>query len=356
LLIISIFLLSAVAICLFWGVISSIPSRTQELFGPPNPELTIWKEFSQSLILLRSQDQLLNPIDHDSPDLVVSIKAGDTPDQVLNTLINLRLVEHGAAFRAYLIYSGIDTKLQPGDYQFPPDISELELANLLGQPGSKLVNLSILAGWRSEEIGEQLTGLGFNITQQQFAEAVMRSGREGFLFPTTYQVMREISADELVERMYQEFFSQITPELESGFSAKGLTMDQAVILASIIQREAVVEEEMPLIASVFLNRLDQGLKLEADPTVQYALGYNANQETWWTNPLSLEDLRINSPYNTYEYPGLPPGPICNPGLPALRAVANPANTNYQYFRSACDGSGRHLFAETFEDHLDNACP
>jgi UPF0755 protein len=102
--------------------------------------------------------------------------------------------------------------------------------------------------------------------------------------------------------------------------------------------------------------LNQGLKLEADPTVQYALGYNSNQESWWTNPLSLEDLKINSPYNTYEYPGLPPGPICNPGLPALRAVANPANTNYQYFRSACDGSGRHLFAETFEDHLDNACP
>jgi UPF0755 protein len=353
---ISILLLSAVAVCLFWGVLSGIPRRTQELFGSPNSDLTIWKEFSQSLILLQSQDQLLQPINHDSPDLVFTINSGDSLDQVLKALIDLGIVEHGTAFRAYLIYSGIDTKIQPGDYQFPTEMSELELANLLSQPGSKLVNLSILPGWRSEEIGEQLPDLGFKITQQEFVEAVMRAGREGYLFPTTYQVERDISADPLVELMYQKFLSQITSELENQFSAQGLSVYQAVILASIIQREAVVEEEMPVIASVFLNRLNQGLKLEADPTVQYALGYNSNQESWWTNPLSLEDLKINSPYNTYEYPGLPPGPICNPGLPALRSVAEPAITNYQYFRSACDGSGRHLFAETFEDHLENACP
>ena len=107
---------------------------------------------------------------------------------------------------------------------------------------------------------------------------------------------------------------------------------------------------------MFLNRIASGIKLETDPTVQYALGYNPAQNTWWTNPLSVEDLQIDSPYNTYLYPGLPPGPIANPNLNALKAVAFPAQTPYYFFRSACDGSGRHTFAETFEEHLNNECP
>ena len=140
-----------------------------------------------------------------------------------------------------------------------------------------------------------------------------------------------------------------------GFMNQGLTIYQAVTLASIIQREAIVEEEMPLIASVFLNRLAASKNLAADPTVQYALGYNESQQTWWTNPLSAEDLQIDSPYNTYLYAGFPPTPISNPGLNALRSVAFPAQTPYYYFRAACDDTGRHLFSETFEEHLQNAC-
>ena len=112
---------------------------------------------------------------------------------------------------------------------------------------------------------------------------------------------------------------------------------------------------MPLIASVFLNRLRADMNLAADPTVQYALGYNQAQESWWTNPLSLEDLEFSSPYNTYLNPGLPPGPICNPSLAAIEAVASPADTTYFFFRAACDGSGRHSFAESFDEHLGNAC-
>ena len=97
------------------------------------------------------------------------------------------------------------------------------------------------------------------------------------------------------------------------------------------------------------------MKLEADPTVQYAIGYNILQQTWWTNPLNLLDLQLNSPYNTYIYEGLPPAPIANPGLSALRAVAFPDETVFYFFRAKCDGSGLHEFAETFEEHLENAC-
>lgn len=129
-----------------------------------------------------------------------------------------------------------------------------------------------------------------------------------------------------------------------------------MILASMVQREAMVTEEQPTIASVFLNRLASGMKMESDPTVQYALGYDMLKQTWWKNPLSTNDLQTDSRYNTYRYEGLPPGPISNPGIDALRAVAFPAQTGYYYFRALCDGSGRHAFAVTFEEHLNNACP
>jgi UPF0755 protein len=131
---------------------------------------------------------------------------------------------------------------------------------------------------------------------------------------------------------------------------------QAVTLASIVQREAVVADERPQIASVFLNRLHAGMKLDTDPTVQYALGFNPIQGTWWTNPLNATDLQVDSPYNTYIYTGLPPGPIANPSLSALRAVAFPAETPYYFFRARCDDSGLHDFAVTFEEHLQNGCP
>jgi UPF0755 protein len=160
----------------------------------------------------------------------------------------------------------------------------------------------------------------------------------------------------LVSILLQGFTSQLPKEAQAAYTEHGLTLFQAVTLASIIQREAMVEDEMPLIASVFYNRLAIGMKLEADPTVQYALGFNATQGTWWTNPLSGENMQFDSPYNTYLYPGLPPGPISNPGLAALEAVANPAQTTFYYFQARCDDSGLHNFAETFEEHKQNFCP
>ena len=144
--------------------------------------------------------------------------------------------------------------------------------------------------------------------------------------------------------------------MTNGFEQQGLTVYQAVTLASIVEREAVRDEEKPIIASVYLNRLRIGMKLEADPTVQYALGYNFGQGTWWTNPLSLDNLQYDSPFNTYLYGGYPPAPIANPSLEALQAVAFSIETPYYYFRARCDSSGYHAFAATFEEHLANGCP
>src|SRR3990170_1925365 len=180
--------------------------------------------------------------------------------------------------------------------------------------------------------------------------------RNLIFYPDSYIFPREISAGEMVNELVRNSALHLTLDLKNGFEKQGLNVYQAVTLASMVQREAVHEEEQPLIASVYLNRLKIGMKLDADPTVQYAIGYNILQKTWWTNPLSLLDLQINSPYNTYIYAGLPPTPIANPGLSALRAVAFPEETEFYFFRAKCDGSGFHEFAETFDEHLENACP
>jgi UPF0755 protein len=153
----------------------------------------------------------------------------------------------------------------------------------------------------------------------------------------------------------RNFSLHLTVDLREGIARQELDLRQAVTLASLVQREAVVADEGAQIASVFYNRLRAGMKLDSDPTVQYALGYNNAQGTWWTNPLSAIDLQIDSPYNTYIYTGLPPGPIANPSISALRAVAFPAETPYYFFRARCDGSGLHVFSITFEEHLQNGC-
>ncbi len=178
---------------------------------------------------------------------------------------------------------------------------------------------------------------------------------EGFLFPDTYLIEPDSNAQDIVFTMLANFEKRLDQEIHQGFTNQGLTIFEGVILASIVEREAVLPEERTRIAAVFHNRLNLGMPLEADPTVQFALGTQADVN-WWKPALTYDDLEIDSPYNTYRYAGLPIGPIANPGLDSLRAVAFPDQTNELYFRTLCDGSGGHAFAVTFEEHLLNACP
>ncbi|HEX2996802.1 MAG TPA: endolytic transglycosylase MltG, partial [Anaerolineales bacterium] len=217
-------------------------------------------------------------------------------------------------------------------------------------------------------IAGSLATSGLPITSDEFLNAATRPPQgfdfltgagsvEGFLYPDAYIFSRKLSsADEMIAAMVGNFAAHLTLDMRNGFEQQGLTVYQAVTLASMVEREAVQDDEQPFIASVYLNRLNVGMKMDADPTVQYAIGYNPLQQTWWTNPLSLPDLETNSAYNTYIYAGLPPTPIASPSLGALRAIAFPAETNYYYFRAKCDGSGFHEFSETFDEHLQNACP
>jgi len=174
---------------------------------------------------------------------------------------------------------------------------------------------------------------------------------EGFLFPDTYQFAVNISTTALIDTCCQNFDRRVTIEMRQQALDSGLTLFQALTLASIVEREAVVAEERPIIASVYLNRLRRGIYLEADPTVQYAKGYDAQNDRWWP-ALTLEELRtVDSSFNTFIHPGLPPGPICSPGLASIEAVLNPAQTEYLFFLAK--GDGTHAFATTYEEHLEN---
>jgi len=352
----SITVLFLAALCLLGVIAGSIPTRAAQSFGPPAPSLSIQKLYQQSIILIFSGDELFTPLGTPESSVRMTVNPGTSLEEILNQLEVLGLVQHRSTFRSYLIYSGIDTRIQAGEYRFAGSMTEIEIAQALESPAPSQTTVSILPGWRAEEISATFPGIGLELDPDEFLQIVESEGKEGYLFPGSYPVEREISAVELVDLLYQTFLSQITPEMESRLQNQGLSVHQAVILASIVERETVVEEEMPQIASVFLNRLRANMNLAADPTIQYALGYNQQQGTWWTNPLSLEDLKLPSSYNTYENPGLPPGPICNPGLAALQSIAQPAETDFLYFRALCDGTGRHAFTRTFEEHLQNACP
>ncbi|MCX6024963.1 MAG: endolytic transglycosylase MltG, partial [Chloroflexi bacterium] len=251
-----------------------------------------------------------------------------------------------------------------------PNLTPRALADLRVSGSSRQSELTVFPGWRVEELASALEQHGVPIPAADFIAASHRrpanlalylaipaqNGLEGFLLPGRYLVERSANADLLVFEMASAFERAATDDLRRALEARGLSLYQAVTLASIIEREAMHNDEMPLIASVFLNRMNSGMLLEADPTVQYALGFYPPQATWWRSPLGSSDLQVDSPFNTYLYGGLPPGPICNPSLDALLAVANAPATSYYFFRAACDDSGRHVFAQTYNQHLANACP
>lgn len=337
------------AFCYLSGMITNIPERAEQLFGPPSPSLGTARLYYQSFIISLDPEKLTTPVNPMGETVVFTILPGDSPEKVIQQLSRANLVDYPQVFRAYLVYSGLDTRIQAGEYSLSQAMSPVEIAEVLQDATPTDTTFTLLAGWRAEEIGAALPVAGVEISPTDFAEEVQKQSAEGFLFPATYSLPRNISPVELVTIFKQEFESQVT------FESDALSLQEVVILASIVEREAVLDEEMPMIASVFVNRLRANMTLGADPTVQYALGFDAAAGVWWKNPLSVKDLEIDSPYNTYIYGGLPPGPICNPSLAALQAAAAPAQTNYYYFRAACDGSGRHLFSETYEEHLGKGC-
>lgn len=363
----SLFVLVLAFLCaLLLGVFLGVPALANRRYGPPSPALGALDRLEFSARLLWYSGALTQPLDPGGLEQSFTIEPGESVPSVAIRLEEVGLIRSAAAFRAYLIYTGLDISIQAGDHLLSPAQSVVDIARALQDATPSEVTFVILPGWRMEEIAASLPTSGLDIAPDAFLAAAASApldldflpaavSTEGFLYPDAYIVPRDVTVDALVSGFLRNFGLHLTPDLREGFARQDLDIYQAVTLASIVQREAVQPEEAAYIASVFLNRLAIGMKLDSDPTVQYALGYNPAQATWWTNPLSAQDLQFDSPYNTYLYAGLPPGPICNPSLDSLRAVAFPAETPYYYFRARCDGSGLHDFSVTFEEHLQNGC-
>jgi len=351
-------------------VLAKIPADAASLYGQPVGTLSFVNKLSLSISLLAHRGDLLNPLDPAASPVRFQIENGESASTIAGHMQTAGLIPNADSWVDYLVYSGLDVRLQAGTYRLSAALSPVGIAQYMQDPRSHEIRFAILPGWRLEEIAASLPSSGLAITPEEFlsltrnVEVSGLDGRlpaglpslEGYLLPGEYAVIRGATLSELLQEALNAFFGTVTPDLTQAYASRGLNLEQAVILASMIQREAILDEEMPLIASVFLNRLAAGMRLESDPTVQYALGYDAAWAGWWKVPLDGNDLEVDSPFNTYLYAGLPPAPICNPGAEALQAVAHPANTAYYFFRAACDGSGRHNFSETYEAHVNNACP
>jgi UPF0755 protein len=324
--------------------------------------------------LLRARVNEINMPQSNDPSLVsFTIAEGDTATVVAEKLQALSLISEANLFTQLLHYNGLDTRLRAGNYQLRRNMTMREIGAALYKGRSAQLVATIPAGWRLEELADYLTNAeimdgdlflrqanqGTVVNHALLADRPPGQSYEGYLFPGTYPLPDRATPADLIARMLDNLARQLPPNVFSLAQQRGLTFYQVLILASIVEREMTISAEGPVIASVYLNRLKPGSAqplLQADPTVQYALGYQFDTGQWWKTPVRLEEYgRVDSPYNTYLYPGLPPGPIASPSLASIMAVLQPAQTDYLFFvcqQPGCQG-GQHVFAATYEEHLQN---
>jgi UPF0755 protein len=344
---------------------------TRASYGLPGKSVSSVSALKHGLLLYQGREKMLaTSTGNGLSEVKVSVEPGQSVQELCANLEQKRLVQSADLTCTYLIYSGQDRSIQPGNYTVPMGLTAIEIADRISDVTQRDKQFTIYAGWRIEEIAVVIDGLGLSFSAADFLtlatappepyreqlEIPQGMTLEGYLFPGNYSVKPDISLQDFVAEILTRFkTSVLTEEFEINLQNSGLTLHQALTMASIIQRETLAEEEMATMASVFYNRLAIGMRLETDPTVQYALGYDAQKNTWWKSPLTFTDLEADSPYNTYRNPGLPPGPISNPSLAALKAAVAPAETDYLFFRAKCDGSLTHNFSKTYEEHLNFGC-
>lgn len=307
----------------------------------------------------------------------VKISDGDDPEEVAQLLEDNGLINSKTYFTSRMRV--VNTELEPGSYRITKGMTVGEIIDTItgsasasssggsdggGSSSNETLSITVIEGWRTEQIADELVNLGWNGTFDDFMEAARNypsenfafladrpegSSLEGYLFPDTYNFNPDSTANEIIESMLNNFDAKVPQDMRDRAGEMGLSMYQVLTFASLVEREAAVSEERPIIADIYEKRYSEGWRLEADPTVQYALG---THEDWWPE-LSGDDLYDPSPYNTYQVDGLPPGPIANPGYSSIRAVLFPASSPYYYFFARADGSGYHLFATTPEEQQQN---
>ncbi len=353
------------------GTLIGVPAIAAKSFGPADRSLNPILRAHYAITLLRAKDELLTGAQDSKFPRKFRIEPDQSVEALCRRLEDEAYTSSGSLFCTYLVYSGLDRKIQSGTFTLNPELNSIEIAHTITNPEARDIAFYIYPGWRLEEIAASIDLSGFEFSGEEFLAYTFappdsiraqlqlpeQASLEGYLYPGEYSLEPHIDLESTIEVFLSNFRAHMqSTELLEGISAQKLTFHEALTLASIIERETRADEEKATIASVFYNRLAEGMRLQTDPTVQYALGFDETEQTWWKTQLTEADMQVDSLYNTYLYAGLPPGPISNPSLASLEAVAFPEQTPYFYFRAKCDGSGTHAFSVTYEEHLNNACP
>jgi len=328
-----------------------------------------------------NQAELNQPAGNDPEPVTFVVESGETASMVAARLEEEGLIVDSEVFRRFMTYHGLDISLEAGRYTLQQTMTMHDIAEELQHGAVNSLTVTIPEGWRMEQVAWWVEQLGLmpgddflvqaRTAQYAYSWLAARppeASLEGFLFPDTYELPLDATPDHLVDLMLATFDARVAAELDAALPGKEIfdlalgayrpmTAFDAIILASIVEREAVVPEERPIIASVYLNRLDPAyveetaLRLSSDPTIQYAKGLDPETGNWWNPMLPGEGQIIESPFNTFKIQGLPPGPIASPGLASIQAVLNPDDSTFLYFHAVGDGS--HVFASTLEEHLQN---
>lgn len=287
----------------------------------------------------------LSPVDpKNKTQVFFVIEKGKSIREIANSLKQKELIRDPVVFFLLVKQLGMEGKIQAGDFRLSPSMSAKEIAELL-TVGTIDVWVTIPEGKRAEEIAEILKK-EIPTFEPSWRDKLIKY--EGYLFPDTYLIAKDSAIDIIIDKLLGNFEAKYA---KLPASKNKLSKEDLVIIASMVEREAKFDEDRPLVASVILNRLKIDMPLQIDATIQYALGYQEFQDSWWKRSLTKEDLKLESPYNTYINVGLPPTPISNPGFVVLEAVVSPKNTGFLYYVS--DKSGHNHYAKTIEEHNVN---
>lgn len=275
------------------------------------------------------------------------ISRGESVNQIINNLEKEDLIRNKLVFFLLVKQLGIEGDIQAGLFRLSPSMSAREIAKSLTQ-GSDDVWVTVIEGIRKEEVAQILSN-ELGIPESEF----IKQATEGTLFPDTYLIPRTATVQQVLDIFETNFNAKYTDELRQKAHARGFSDNEVLTLASMVEREANTPQAMNEVASIIVKRLENDWPLELDATVQYVLGYQEADNTWWKQHLTREDLQTESLYNTYAHPGLPPAPIASPGLDSITAVINAdTNTPYWFYISNKDGSQMH-YAKTLEEHNSN---
>ena len=290
-----------------------------------------------------------------APPVRVDVAPGTPLSEISRTLHAAGVEEHRIVFERYAVLAGFDRQIRAGEYDFVAGEPYKRILERLRRGDIVYVRVTIPEGYANLEIAA-LLARKLKFTATEFMDLTVNEelmvqynidtpSLEGYLFPDTYYFSSKTPPRQVIEKLLQRFFVAWTPKHEEMARARGMTRGQVLTLASIVEGEALLNAEMRHISAVYHNRLKRNMRLQADPTVLYALGVRRR--------VFYKDLEVQSPYNTYQYTGLPPGPINNPGLVAIEAAMDPAQGSEDlYFVAARDGSGRHVFSRTLRDHIN----